>query len=91
MLVKLVSVNTVKSFYYVGRVIDNEDDSLVVSFYRQSAKAPDSFAMPNVEDISAVEKDDIVMCLPQPIHSATTKRVAASVHFSINLAHFKCQ
>ena len=57
----------------------------------QSAKAPGSFAMPNVEDISAVEKDDIVMCLAQPIHSATTKRVAASVHFSINLAHFKCQ
>jgi hypothetical protein len=47
--------------------------------------------MPIEEDKSSIDKSDIAMCLPPPINSGGTKRVAAIIHFAINLNTYNCQ
>lgn len=91
-LVKLVPENSAQARYYVGKVVEKcDDETFEVTFYRQSVKAPGKFTKPVVEDITNVDREEIMMCLPEPVVGGGTQRMAAILHFPINLDSYHCQ
>ena len=48
------------------------------------------FFTPVVKDIAPINKTDIVMFLPQPESMGGTKRVAACLHFDVQLEKYNC-
>lgn len=62
----VVRFSTKKSVrHYVGLVQSKSEDEYTVSFLRRSGA--ESFVFPNKEDIAAVDKQDIVFKLQQPV------------------------
>ena len=94
-LVKFMPLKSKDPKHYVGKIIepetDDEDDELIVSFYRQSRKMPWNFFTPVVKDIAPINKTDFVMFLPQPESVGGTKRLAACLHFDVQLEKYNCQ
>ena len=86
-LVKFMPLKSKDPKHYVGKIIepetDDEDDELIVSFYRQSRKIPGIFFTPVVKDIAPINKTNFVM--PQPESVGGTKMVAACLHFDVQL------
>ena len=94
-LVKFMPLKSKDPKYYVGKIIeqetDDEDDELIVSFYRQSRKMPGKCVTPIVKDIAPINKVyDFVMFLPQPESVGGNKRVAACLHFDVQLNKYNC-
>ena len=52
---------------------------------------PGEFVTPLVKDIAPINKTDIVMFLPQPESVGGTKRVAACLHFDVQLEKYNSQ
>ena len=89
-LAKLFAENSVNSYHYVAEVIDKDDPEFVVSFFRQSRKYPGKFVKPATNDIANIDRDGVVMCLPAPNASGSTKRAQSILTFSVDLAGFNC-
>ena len=83
-LVKFILHKSKDPKHYIGKII--------VSFYRQSRKMPGKSVTPVAKDIAPpINKTDIVMYLPQPESVGGTKRVAACLHFDVQLEKYNCQ
>ena len=83
-LVKFIPHKSKDPKHYVGKII--------VSFYRQYRKMPGKCVTPVVKDIAPpINKTDTVMFLPQPESVGGTKRVAACLHFDVQLEKYNCQ
>ena len=52
---------------------------------------PGKFVTAVVKDIAPINKTDIVMFLPQPESVGGTKRVAACLHFDVQLEKYNCR
>ena len=94
-LVKFMPLKSKDPKHYIGKIVEpethDEDDELIVSFYRQSRKMPGNLFTPVVKDIAPINKTDVVMFLPQPESVGGTKRVAACLHFDVQLEKYNCQ
>lgn len=73
-----------KNFYYIGTILRIETSEAEIKFLR-SHKVIDKFIFPNVDDISIVNKRDIVLVLPKPT-LAGTKRHQSYFHFEVNFS-----
>ena len=71
-LVKLKTVSFKNDVHYGCKVTALVEDK---SFYK-SCKMPGRFIKPIIEDVSIVQGNDIILCLPQPSNMCSTKRVA---------------
>ena len=93
-LVRFMPLKSKDPKQYVGKIIepetDDEDDELIVSFYHQSRKMPGKFVTPVVKDIAPINKTDFVIFLPHPESVGGTKRVAACLHFDMQLEKYNC-
>ena len=68
-IVKVETLNSKREFHYVARVLSKTEGSvgdMTVDFYRQLSRFPDRFVKPVIDDISAINVDDIVTILPHP-------------------------
>ncbi|KAG5870961.1 hypothetical protein JTB14_029293 [Gonioctena quinquepunctata] len=68
-----------RSLHYVGKVIDvMENGEFEVTFSKKCIKG---FVYPEVEDISYIERKDIV---PKPMTTPGTSRMASFLQFNVN-------
>ena len=56
---------------------ENEEADVEVRFLRKHTKVPNDFVEPDVEDIHSVPVRCVVLILPQPSTSGSTKRATA--------------
>ncbi|KAG5863234.1 hypothetical protein JTB14_021530 [Gonioctena quinquepunctata] len=71
-----------RSLHYVGKVIDvMENGEFEVIFSKKCIKG---FVYPEVEDISYIERKDIVSKLPKPMTTPGTSRMASFLQFDVN-------
>lgn len=86
----LVEFETKKKIYYIGKIISYVDESTEceVSFLRKSVKLENKFVMPNVPDISFIDKKCIKTLLPMPTTFGKTKRQQSALTFEINFASY---
>ncbi|KAG5888593.1 hypothetical protein JTB14_004775 [Gonioctena quinquepunctata] len=71
-----------RSLHYVGKVIDvMENGEFEVTFLKKCIKG---FVHPEVEDISYIERKDIVSKLPKPMTTPGTSRMASFLQFDVN-------
>lgn len=74
-------VGFAREFYYVGQVVERVDAlEWKVDFYKRTPQG--TFIKPPQPDISLVEDDQCVTCLPPPTTAGTTARTLGSVDFS---------
>ena len=91
-IVKLMPINRTKVRHYVAKVIEkNKDGDYEVQFFRQSFKVSGKFVKPIEEDISTVQREDIVFCLPAPSSVDGTKRIQSMFKFLVSLDKFSCK
>ena len=88
-LAKLIPNNSTKGAHYVGAITevstDEGETSYDVEFYRQSRKMNGRFIKPDIEDKFRIARCDIIMCLPKPITTDSTKRIASMLLFNVDL------
>ena len=91
-LCKIKTENAQNNFlHYVGKVLKVEsEESIEIQFYRQS-KMTGRFVLPQLEDISAVGKEEIMTCLPKPSTTGGIKHVASMLQLPIDLTAYHCQ
>lgn len=86
----LVKFETKEKNYFrhaVGRVLDvMEEDEFRIKFMKKSTKT-DTFKYPVDDDISEVNKIDIVMVLPEPQRMEGSKRVNEFFKFPVDLSN----
>lgn len=83
----LVKFCTKKSVvYYAGKIHNSDSDEFEVQFMRK--KLGCKFVFPEQEDISYVEKRDIILKLPTPNISKGTERAKSTFSFDINLSMY---
>ena len=64
--------------HFVGEVIkEDEEGDIKVKFLRKHTKVPNGFVEPDVEDIHSVSVGSVVLFLPQPSTSGSTRRATA--------------
>lgn len=80
-LVKYEKKSYVK--YFVGHVIQKEKDDYHISFLKRLPS--NKFVFPDKCDKDIVSFEDIVMILPNPFKSGSTKRAAGQFSFPVNL------
>lgn len=86
----LVKFCTKKSVvYYAGKIHNADNDDFEVQFMRN--KWGCKFFFPEQDDISYVDKHDIVLKLPTPIVNKGTERVKSMFSFEINLSTYNIQ
>lgn len=73
---------------FVGQVEDKEEDNYKVRFMRRKEDSWKLF-FPEKDDISSVDRSDIIMKLPQPSISGGTSRAISSMAFAVNLSSVK--
>lgn len=85
LLIKFIVKST--TIHYVGKVIDIiKPNEYMIHFLRR--KVPGyKFIYPVVDDISAVNRSDVVLKLPQP-SSAKTARTSRLLYFAANLSTY---
>lgn len=84
----VVKFATKKSLmYYVGVLLSdvNDEGCCDINFLRKSHRRQLSFVWPTVEDTASVEKENIVMKLPEPQKSGGTERTRAVFNFEVDL------
>lgn len=88
----LVKFCTKKSIlYYVGRVCGSEyDNGFDISFMRKKGSCS-TFFFPEQEDISYIEKQDIVLKLSPPVLFKGTERLRSLFSFQIDLTAYNVQ
>ena len=80
-----------KKLYYVGKVIENRNESLeyCVSFLRK--KSTNKFYIPNVPDISTVDECYVKLILPKPRLNGSTTRRQSYFEFAVDLSLLNVQ
>ncbi|KAG5864957.1 hypothetical protein JTB14_018719 [Gonioctena quinquepunctata] len=75
-----------RSLHYVGKVIDvMKNGEFEVTFKKKCIKG---FVYPGVEDISYIERKDIVSKLPKPMTTPGTSRMATFLQFNVNFVGY---
>lgn len=89
LLVKFPTKRNLK--YYVGLVvgINDHNDEYEVKFLRK--KNPYGFCFPDVDDLGAVLRTDIVSKIPKPTSIKGTSRLSSYIKFDVNFANFNVQ
>lgn len=85
---KIVVLTKKTIVYYIGRVedIDSDMESYHIQFMRKDEK--EKFHFPQEIDFSVVEKNEIIMKLPQPQMIGGTSRAQSYFSFSIDLSKY---
>lgn len=88
----LVKFCTKKSIlYYVGKVRSHEyDDGFDIQFMRKKETCS-TFFFPEQEDISYVEKEDIILKLSSPVIFKGTERLKSLFTFKVDLSSYNVQ
>ena len=73
-----------RKVHFVGEVIKEKDQEgdIEVKFLRKHTKVPNGFVEPDVEDIHSVPVGSVVLILPQPSTSGSTRRATAIKKFA---------
>lgn len=81
-LVRFATTKTIK--YFVGQIKEVlPDEEYKVSFLRKYREK--KFVFPNVDDVSVIQRADIVLHLPEPKNTGGTLRTARCFFFDIDL------
>ena len=76
--------------HFVGEVVKEEDEGdIEVKFLRKHSKIPNGFVEPDIEDIYSVPVRSVVLILPQPSTSGSTRRATAIKKFTTDFSSYK--
>ena len=79
-----------RKVHFVGEVIKEKDEGdIEVKFLRKRTKVPNGFVEPDVEDIHSVPVGSVVLILPQPSTSGSTRRATAIKKFATDFSSYE--
>ena len=80
-----------RKVHFVGEVIEEKDEEgdIEVKFLRKHTKVPNGFVEPDVEDIHSVSVGSVVLILPQPSTSGSTRRATAIKKFATDFSSYE--
>ena len=84
-------INKGKKSAFVGEVVKEEDEEgdIEVKFLRKHSKIPNGFVEPDIEDICSVPVRSVVLILPQPSSSGSTRRATAIKKSTTDFSSYK--
>lgn len=72
--------------HYIGKIVEIlENGEFLVKFLKKNARG---FIFPEIEDISSVERKDVVSKLPRPTTAPGTSRMASCLQFNISFSGY---
>lgn len=84
-LVKFATKMTLK--YFVGHILKKEGLEYSIKFLRKRPTCW-KFYFPDIDDISTVDHEDLILKLPEPVVNGSSRRTVAIMSFNVDLSRF---